>query len=319
MSQGLLNLKANQWMRDLCDELNFTERQLIQPLFIVEGLKNSMEIPGLQGNNRMNLEAACAQIEKDLESGVRQFLLFFVPELKQSKNLQFDAAANAMQVISSQFGDAAQFWVDICLCSTLETGHCCFHKDKGIDLNTTLKSLADYAEQVVQAGATGLAPSDMMDGRIAAIKKRLKESGNEQTLLMSYSTKFASHFYGPFRGAADSAPQKGDRKAYQLDVRDRNSAIQASVRCAKEGADLLMVKPGMTSLDLIRPIAEKTGKKVGAYQVSGEYASLVSLSENGFGRLEDYLLESWTVLRRGGANFIITYAARDGANILRGR
>ena len=134
--------------------------------------------------------------------------------------------------------------------------------------------------------------------------------------IMSYSTKFASAMYGPFRGAADSAPQQGDRKAYQLDVRDSIQALEASRRCAEEGADFLMVKPGMTSIDLIPQIKAQTGKHVGAYQVSGEYASLVALEEKGFGDFKSLLLETWCVFRRAGSSFIITYGARDAKSIL---
>jgi porphobilinogen synthase len=160
------------------------------------------------------------------------------------------------------------------------------------------------------AGADGVAPSDMMDGRTAHLRRALDEAGHGEIPVMSYSTKFASQFYGPFRSAADSAPAFGDRRHYQIDVRSRRDAIESSVRCADEGADLLMVKPAMTSLDLIGPIAEVTGAPVGAYQVSGEYASLLALGERGLADADGALLETWLVLRRAGAAFIITYGAR---------
>jgi porphobilinogen synthase len=166
------------------------------------------------------------------------------------------------------------------------------------------------------AGADGVSPSDMMDGRTAAIRSTLDVASHSRVPVMSYSTKFASQFYGPFRGAADSAPQYGDRKHYQLDVRSRRDALASSQRCAAEGADLLMVKPGMTSIDLIGPIAEATGKGVGAYQVSGEYASLLALSQQGLlSNLDAAILETWHVFRRAGAAFVITYAARHARRI----
>jgi porphobilinogen synthase len=182
--------------------------------------------------------------------------------------------------------------------------------DKGINLSATLDELANSAVAFAEAGADGISPSDMMDGRVARIRAALDEKGFDLVPIMSYSTKFASNFYGPFRNAADSAPQFGDRRHYQLDVRHRTDAINASVRCAEEGADLLMVKPGMTSLDLIRPIKHETGRQVGAYQVSGEYAGLALLAEQGLIKFDEALLETWHVFKRAGVQYIITYGAR---------
>jgi porphobilinogen synthase len=154
---------------------------------------------------------------------------------------------------------------------------------------------------------------------VARIRAALDEKGFELVPIMSYSTKFASNFYGPFRNAADSAPQFGDRRHYQLDVRHRTDAINSSIRCAEEGADLLMVKPGMTSLDLIRPINERTGRQVGAYQVSGEYAGLALLAEHGLIKFDEALLETWHVFKRAGAQYIITYGARYARRLGIGR
>jgi porphobilinogen synthase len=182
--------------------------------------------------------------------------------------------------------------------------------DKGIDHPTTLDELANSALAFAEAGADGISPSDMMDGRVARIRAKLDENGFDLVPVMSYSTKFASNFYGPFRNAADSAPQFGDRKGYQLDVRNRTDAVASSLRCAEEGADLLMVKPGLTSLDLIAPINEATALQVGAYQVSGEYAGLSLLADNGLIDFDRGLLETWHVFKRAGAQFIITYGAR---------
>ena len=162
----------------------------------------------------------------------------------------------------------------------------------------------------VKAGADGISPSDMNDGRVAHLRAALDGAGYDIAPIMSYSTKFASNFYGPFREAADSAPQFGDRKSYQLDVRNRSDALASSRRCAEEGADLLMVKPGQPSADLIRPIHEQTGLPVGAYQVSGEFTSLVLLARENFVNFDAALVESWHNLRRAGASYIITYGAR---------
>ena len=179
---------------------------------------------------------------------------------------------------------------------------------KGIRLDETLDELARSAVAFADAGADGISPSDMMDGRVARIREALDENGFNLTPVMSYSTKFASNFYGPFRNAADSAPQFGDRRHYQLDVRDRSGALAASARCAEEGADLLMVKPGLTSLDLIRPIHEQTGLQ-GRHQVAANTAVWHGLRA-GLIKFEEALMETWHVFKRAGAQYIITYGAR---------
>src|SRR5207253_1431802 len=189
-------------------------------------------------------------------------------------------------------------------------GHCAVLNNTSIDHSSTLEELATSALAFAEAGADGISPSDMMAGRVARIRSQLDEHGFDLVPIMSYSTKFASNFYGPFRSAADSAPQFGDRKSYQLDVRNRSDALASSRRCAEEGADLLMVKPGQPSADLIRPIAEQTGLPVGAYQVSGEYTSLMLLAREKYVDFDAALLESWYNLRRAGASYIITYGAR---------
>jgi porphobilinogen synthase len=215
--------------------------------------------------------------------------------------------------IKKEFQGAATLWIDTCLCSLTTHGHCCVLHDNGKqDLESSLKEISTLARSYGEAGADGISPSDMNDGRVAKIREILDEPQGAlgHIPIMSYSTKFSSHFYGPFRNAADSAPQFGDRTSYQIDVRNRTDAINSSQRCAEEGADLLMVKPGMTSIDLIKPIIEKTGLQVGAYQVSGEFAALTTLSEKGLLNFENALLETWHVFKRAGAQYIITYGAR---------
>ncbi|MEO8069906.1 MAG: porphobilinogen synthase [Acidobacteriota bacterium] len=307
-----LRLRRTAHLRDLVAETTFSVAQLVQPVFVVEGLTGSEAIAGLGDDNaRHGVAPALEAIARDLDAGVRHFLLFAVPAAKQARTLDFGHLARSVDAIKARFGDALHLWVDICLCSTTSHGHCSLLDDRGgIDLGPTLDALARSAVDVAAAGADGVSPSDMMDGRTARIRAALDASRHETVPIMSYSTKFASQFYGPFRGAADSAPQHGDRRHYQIDVRSRRDAIDSSIRCADEGADLLMVKPGMTSLDLIAPIAAVTGKGVGAYQVSGEYASLLALAECGFSDFDAAYLETLHVLRRGGAAYIITYGAR---------
>src|SRR5437764_5259273 len=306
----LMRLRATQHLRDLCAETEFNRAQLIQAFFVVEGLSTDEPIAGLRGNVRLSISSALRQIESDLKDGVTQFLLFPVPGEKRESKFSHAFERDLISQIRKQFGSDLCLWVDTCLCAYTTHGHCAVLNQKGIDLSTTLDELANAALSFAEAGADGISPSDMMDGRVARIRAKLDENGFDLVPVMSYSTKFASNFYGPFRNAADSAPQFGDRRHYQLDVRNRNDAIAASRRCAEGGADLLMVKPGMTSLDLIRPIHEQTGRQVGAYQVSGEYGGMALLAEQGLIKFEEALLETWHVFKRGGAQFVITYGAR---------
>jgi porphobilinogen synthase len=315
----LMRLRSSQHLRDLCAETEFNRAQLIQPFFVVEGLNNEEPIAGLRGNVRHNIPSALRQIEKDLQDGVTQFLLFPVPAQKKESGFDHQSTHKTISEIRKQFGKNLCLWIDTCLCSYTTHGHCAVLDEKGIRIEETLDELAKSAVTFAEAGADGISPSDMMDGRVARIRAALDENGFGLVPVMSYSTKFASNFYGPFRNAADSAPQFGDRRHYQLDVRNRNDALASSVRCAEEGADLLMVKPGLTSLDLIRPIHEQTGRQVGAYQVSGEYAGLALLAEHGLIKFDEALLETWHVFKRAGAQYIITYGARYAKQLGIGR
>ena len=313
--ERLMRLRGSPHLRDLCAETEFNRAQLIQPLFVVEGLEREESIPGLRGNVRHSASSVLRQIESDLAAGVTQFLLFPVPGEKKDKDFAHQFTAGTIGEIRKQFGDSLCLWIDTCLCSYTTHGHCAVLEGQRIDHRATLDELANSAVAFATAGADGISPSDMMDGRVARIRVALDERGMDLVPVMSYSTKFASNFYGPFRSAADSAPQFGDRRHYQLDVRNRSGAIAASLRCADEGADLLMVKPGATSLDLIAPIRDRSSLQVGAYQVSGEYAGLSLLAENGLVNFDQALLETWHVFKRAGAQFIISYGAREARRL----
>ena len=308
-----LRLRQSAHLRELCAETSFTTAHLVQPIFIVEGLRGSEAIPGLDGNNRLGIDAALDTIAADVAAGVRHFLLFAVPT---SASAYGAFAARAVETIKRRFGNDLCLWVDVCLCSSTPDGHCGISgRDRRIDLDATLGALEEMTLRIADAGGDGASPSDMMDGRTARLRDALDGRGHGAVPIMSYSTKFASRFYGPFRTAAGSAPKHGTREHYQIDVRSRTDAIGSSVRCANEGADLLMVKPGMTSIDLIAPIREATGKLVGAYQVSGEYAGLCALGRDGLADFNLALLETWQVFRRAGAAYIITYGARHARDL----
>ena len=310
-----LRMRRTAHLREMCAETSFTTAHLVQPLFVVEGLQGTEAIAGLDGNARLSLNTALDVVGGDLAAGVRHFLLFAVPSRASAGN-HGAFAATVVNAIKRQYGDALHLWVDICLCSSTSDGHCAIANASGqIDLDATLAALEAMTLQVADAGADGASPSDMMDGRTARLRAALDGAGHGAVPIMSYSTKFASRFYGPFRSAAGSAPKHGTREHYQIDVRSRTDAIQSSVRCAEEGADLLMVKPGLTSLDLIAPIREATGRRVGAYQVSGEYAGLCALGRDGLADFDAALLETWHVFRRAGAAYIITYGARRARSL----
>ncbi|MFO7302076.1 MAG: porphobilinogen synthase [Acidobacteriota bacterium] len=306
-----LRLRRTEHLRDMLAETSFGSANLIQPVFVVDGMTGSEPVPGLGETARHGPSDALRAIARDVAAGVRHYMLFSVPSEKGTHGLSFRHLGRAVSAIKKEFGDAVHLWVDICLCSSTSHGHCAILDEAGgIDLDATLDALGQAAAEAADAGADGVAPSDMMDGRVAHIRGALDAAGHRHVPIMSYSTKFASQFYGPFRGAADSAPQHGNRRHYQIDVRSRLDAIGSSIRCAEEGADLLMVKPAMTSIDLIAPIVEATGVPTGAFQVSGEYAGLLALAEKGFADFDAALLETLYVLRRAGAAFIVTYGAR---------
>jgi porphobilinogen synthase len=306
-----LRLRRTPHLRDMLAETTFSVAQLIQPIFVVDGLEAAEPIAGLGDNALHNRATILDAVARDVDAGVRQFLLFGVPSRKSERHPDFQSLGTTIAAIKGRFGDALHLWVDTCLCSWTTHGHCALlDTHGGIDLEPTLEALARSAIVSADAGADGISPSDMMDGRTAWIRAALDGAAHQAVPIMSYSTKFASQFYGPFRDAADSAPQFGNRRHYQIDVRSRRDAIASSERCASEGADLLMVKPGMTSIDLIGPIGERTGMAVGAYQVSGEYGGLLALADRGLLDFDAALMETWHVFRRAGAAFIITYGAR---------
>ena len=288
---------------------------LIQPIFIEEGLKSKKVIKGLGVNYSHTIQSAKKTISSDIKKGVKNFIFFIVPKTKQKKPEDFNFHYQSLSQIKKTFGKRIVMIVDTCLCSVTNDGHCGItHKNK-INLKETHKSLGIAADTFIQAGADIIAPSDMMKGTTRYLRSLFKKK-KFKTPIMSYSSKFFSSFYGPFRNAAKSSPKKFDRSSYQLPVHDRKKAIQSSLMNAKQGASFLMVKPGITSIDLIREIKNKTKLPTGAYQVSGEYASLQYLAKNKLGDFSKLYKESLLAIHRAGADFIITYGARDIAKDL---
>ena len=302
-------------MKKLFNSNKLKAGNLIQPIFIEEGLKSKKVIKGLENNYSHTIQSAKKTISSDIKKGVKNFIFFIVPKTKQKKPEDFNFHYQSLSQIKKTFGKRIVMIVDTCLCSVTTDGHCGItHKNK-INLKETHKSLGIAADTFIQAGADIIAPSDMMKDTTKYLRSLFKKK-KFKTSIMSYSSKFFSSFYGPFRNAAKSSPKKFDRSSYQLPVHDRKKAIQSSLMNAKQGASFLMVKPGITSIDLIREIKNKTKLPTGAYQVSGEYASLQYLAKNKLGDFSKLYKESLLAIHRAGADFIITYGARDIAKDL---
>lgn len=310
-------LRQNPWIRELVREHRVTQGQLIQPLFAVEGLKARESIPGLTGTYRDTTESLLLQVETDLEAGVRSFLLFGVPGSKRDSSFHYDFTASQLAALKKRFGKDLLLAVDVCLCSYTSHGHCGILNPEGdhIQNEASVAELAKAALAYAQAGADCVAPSDMMDGRVLAIRQALDQAGLERTLLMSYSAKFHSKFYGPFRVAADSAPKGAqlkltDRATYQIDPANLKDARMSSLRDAEEGADILMVKPGMPYLDVLARLSSEIEKPWAVYEVSGEFAAIELMAEHGLIDGPKAHVEAWTSFVRAGASMIITYGAR---------
>lgn len=314
--QRRMRIRSSTQMRNLVSQVALSEKKLIQPIFVNEGIKEPFYIPTLDETRKQSIEDAIRQVEGDLERGVSQFLLFSVPQNVSSVG-DIDYSLRVIRELKARFTNHITLWVDTCLCSLTADGHCCLYQEaKGnsgllrVNLGETLKALQHLALGYAQAGADGIAPSDMIDGRVSAIRNILDQNHFDHIPVMSYSTKGASALYGPFRVAADSIPTHGDRRAYQIDPRNRDDLLASSYRCLEEGADLLLIKPGIVNLDLIAKLRETTHQPIGCYQVSGEYGALQALSEKGMVDLGRAILETWISMHRSGADFIVTYGAR---------
>jgi porphobilinogen synthase len=313
---SLRRLRQNPWIRELVRETRVSPQQLIQPYFVVEGLKERESIPGLTGTHRDTSESLLRQVESDLEKGARKMLLFGVPQEKGTHTFRPDFTAAQIAGLRKRFGSELWIGVDVCLCSSTTHGQCgvLTPEEDHVDNGATVEQLAQAATAYAQAGADCVAPSDMMDGRVRAIRTSLERAGLHQTVLMSYSAKFHSKFYGPFRIAADSAPKGGsrlkDRSTYQIDPGFAGDAWASSVRDAEEGADILMVKPGMPYLDVLSQLSAEIQKPWAVYEVSGEFAAIELMAREGLIQGPAAHCEAWTAFVRAGASMIITYGAR---------
>ena len=309
-------LRADTHIRELTASVKLSYKSFIQPLFVDEALSAPRDVEGMNNVQVDTIDSVLFTIGQDLKNGISKFLLFPVPAHKKDNNFDFSFASNLIKKIKSTLGEKVWIAADVCLCSYTNHGHCgILNEDHSELLNSkTVDVLAQYASILANAGADCIAPSDMMDGRIAAIRNKLDALGFETVSIMSYAAKFSSQFYGPFRDACHSAPNtKGlqNRKSYQLSPFNLNDALASAIRDEKEGADILMVKPAALYTDVIAKVKQQTLKPVAAYHVSGEYAAIEALAEKGLVNREAAHLEVWAALQRSGADIIISYASRN--------
>ena len=315
-------LRVDTHIRELTASVKLSHKSFIQPLFVDEGISSPREVNGLPGVEVDTSSSILYSIEQSIKGGATKFLLFPVPANKKEQDFDFSFATSVVKSIKENFGNDLWLATDVCLCSYTTHGHCGILNDDHSALlnNKTVDVLSKYAAQLANAGADCIAPSDMMDGRNAAIRNMLDALAFDNVSIMSYSAKFSSQFYGPFRDACHSAPNTNalpsgrqglkNRKSYQLSPLNINDAIASSLRDEKEGADILMVKPAALCTDVIAALKQHTLKPVAAYHVSGEYAAVESLAEKGLLNREAAQLEVWTALTRAGADIIISYAAK---------
>lgn len=308
-------LRTDVHIRELTASVKLSYKSFIQPLFVEESLSATRDVQGLNGVRVDSVETVIETIANDLEKGISKFLLFPVPASKQEERFDFSFAVSVIKKIRKEFDDKIWLAADLCLCSYTTHGHCGIlnHDHTKLINHKTVEVLSQYAALLAAAGVDCIAPSDMMDGRISAIRTRLDALGFDDVSIMSYAAKFSSQFYGPFRDACHSAPNsKGlqNRRTYQMSPFNINDAISSALRDEKEGADILMVKPAALYTDVIASLKQRTLKPLAAYHVSGEYAAIESLAAQGLLNREAGHIEVWAALQRSGADIIISYAAR---------
>ncbi len=312
-------LRRSGPIRDMVRETRLSVKDFIYPLFVKHGSDIKDPISSLPGQCHFSVDRIVAEVEDVWNLGIPSVLLFGLPESKDplgSSSYRDDGVVQrAVSAIKERVPDMVVV-TDVCLCEYTDHGHCGVIRDGRVDNDATLELLARQAVTHARAGADFVAPSDMMDGRVAAIRKALDDHGFSDTGIISYAVKYASAFYGPFREAADSAPQFGDRKSYQMDPANAVEAIKEAILDMEEGADMVMVKPALPYLDIIRRVREECLLPLAAYNVSGEFAMIKAADEKGWVDGEKVMMESLVSIKRAGADLIITYFAKEAAELL---
>ncbi len=318
-------LRRTEPLRALVRETAVTPGDLIYPLFLCPGEGIRRPVSSMPGVFNLSIDEAVREAEEAARLGLGGLLLFGLPESKDEQGSgawdDYGIVQQGLRALKESSASKSLVLIaDVCLCEYTSHGHCglVFESRDGwtVDNDSSLGLLAQTAASLARSGADVVAPSDMMDGRVRAIRRALDDEGCPETPILSYASKFASAFYGPFREAADSAPQFGDRKSYQMDGANLREALREIALDIEEGADMILMKPAMPYLDVIRAAREQTGVPIGAYQVSGEYSMLQAAFEKGWLDRDRAILESLVSIRRAGANFIVTYFAKDAARLL---
>lgn len=313
-------LRGSQIMRKMVRETRMDKSSLIYPLFVKEGKGIKEEIPSMPGQYRYSLDTLPKALEELKDAGVDKVMFFGIPDHKDEVGSQAYArdgiVQRALEKTRQAFGQDLYLITDVCMCEYTSHGHCgllCGHE---VENDKTLELLAKTALSHVQAGADMVAPSDMMDGRVRAIRTILDQNGYKETPIMSYAVKYASAFYGPFRDAAGSAPSFGDRKSYQMDYHNRREGIKEALLDAEEGADIIMVKPALSYLDIIREVKNEIHLPVAAYSVSGEYAMVKAGAKLGYIDEDNIICEMAAGAFRAGTDIYLTYFAKEIAGFM---
>jgi porphobilinogen synthase len=316
----LRRLRRTPVLRDLVRETRLDPGDFVMPLFVEAGLDGRSPIESMPGVDRLSISAAVEEAGEVAALGIPAVLLFGIPDHKDEEGTGAYDDEGIVQLATRAIKQAHPdllVMTDVCLCEYTSHGHCgLLRADGGVDNDSSVDLIARTAVSQARAGADVVAPSDMMDGRIGAVRSALDEEGLADTPIVAYSAKFASAFYGPFREAADSTPAFGDRRAYQMDPANSDEALREALLDVQEGADVVMVKPALPYLDVIRRVKEETRLPVAAYNVSGEYAMIKAASAAGMLDERAAVLEALTSIRRAGADIVITYHAKDAAQWL---
>jgi porphobilinogen synthase len=312
-------LRRNETLRQLIRETTLTAGNLIYPLFIGPGTDVARPVSSMPGVAQLSADRAVLECREAAALGISAVILFGIPENKDPVGSEAyignGVVQQAIRAIKETVPDLIVA-TDVCLCEYTDHGHCGVVKDGAVDNDSTLELLAKQALSHAQAGADIIAPSDMMDGRVGAIRRALDSNGFDQIAIMAYAAKYASGFYGPFREAAESTPQFGDRRSYQMDPANTDEALREVALDIQEGADIIMVKPALAYLDIIYRVKQKFGYPVAAYNVSGEYSMIKAAAINGWIDEERIMLEVLFSIRRAGADMILTYFAKQLARAL---
>jgi len=313
-------LRKNETLRRMVRETKVSPDDFIYPLFITHGRKVRNEISSMPGVAQLSVDLAVAEAKEAYDLGIPAILLFGIPKKKDLRGSEGYARSGIVQQAIKAVKDRLPDLVvitDVCLCEYTSHGHCGVVVKGEVDNDATLTLLAKMARSHAEAGADIVAPSDMMDGRVKAIRETLDQRGFAHIPIMAYAAKHASGFYGPFREAAESTPQFGDRRSYQMDPANVREAIRETALDVQEGADIIMVKPALPYLDIIRAVREEFDLPVAAYNVSGEYSMIKAAAQRGWLDEERVMMEVLTAIKRAGADLIITYFAKDAARLLR--